>query len=290
MITEPLTQMRKKLLAQLNSSDFVLENFRAELNKAKQRFSSLFQPDSGDAGLVHDRMDWTAAYFSKQKLRAEHNFSRERLEHLLEVRSHLYELGVQGFVPSGSSQSSLSKIQDGSTADMASTFEPSNNLKEAVEGGDLELIRIMLNLELNNNRLTSADLRAAVEWTEAEVYGLFEAYSEGESAREMTDDSAKWSSKYYDLQDVYLTTNYSKERLLHRIAVRDFLREQRADGFAPLPPRKASNPKPIQENRRVEVVSPFRDSVGRKVEWAGEKIRDTGRKIRGCHLANKRES
>ena len=173
---------------------------------------------------------------------------------------------------------------------MASTFKPSNNLKEAVEGGDLELIRIMLNLELNNNRLTSADLRAAVEWAEAEVYGLFEAYWEGESAREMSDDPAKWNSKYYDLQDVYLTTNFSKERFLHRIDVRDFLREEGEERFAPLPPRKTSNPKPIQENRRVEVVSPFRDSVGRKVEWVGEKIRDTGRKIRGCHLASKRES
>ena len=102
----------------------------------------------------------------------------------------------------------------------------------------MELIRIMLNLELNNNRLTSADLRNAVKWTEAKVPDLFVPYWEGEFAREMTDDSAKWNMEYYNLQDVYLTTNYSKKRFMHRVKVRDFFRERGDEMFAPLPPKK----------------------------------------------------
>ncbi|MNH11390.1 hypothetical protein D3C72_813810 [compost metagenome] len=53
----------------------------------------------------------------------------------------------------------------------------------------------------------------------------------------MEADQKLWTSEYYELQVVYLKTNYAKERFLHLIEVRELLRQQGVEGFAPVQPK-----------------------------------------------------
>lgn len=100
-------------------------------------------------------------------------------------------------------------------------------------GGDTSFIRTALRLELNDNSLTSADLHATLNWAKGKVPKLFDPYKEGAFSRETDSNRQHWDLEYYDMQNVYLKHNYSEKRLLHLIEVRDTLREQKVDGFAP---------------------------------------------------------
>ena len=120
---------------------------------------------------------------------------------------------------------------------MTANYTPSPNLQKFVSDGDLNTIRTALRMELNDNRLSSADLRASLAWVKAKVPSLFEDYQEKDFARGQESDQQLWTSQYYDSQVVYLKTNFSEERLLHLIEVRDRLRQQGVEGFAPVAPK-----------------------------------------------------
>lgn len=168
------------------------------------------------------------------------SFSRERIEYLIRLREHFKEIGVKGFAPTPSEPigSGESKIT------MNRKYTPSDNLKEFLEEGDLLSIRTALRMELNDNRLTSSDLKEAIKWAKSKVHELFEPYAEKAFARGMEENQDLWTSQYYDGQIVYLKRNFSEARLLHLIKVRDFLRTRNEDGFEPI----KSTPKGIDNS------------------------------------------
>ncbi|KFZ36843.1 hypothetical protein HR45_13640 [Shewanella mangrovi] len=161
---------------------------------------------------------------------AEQNFCLKRIEHLIEVKSHLIEAGIAGFsrLPRG-------KITDGintpSIKDNAMTTEfssvnlagfiPSHSLRKTVDGGDISAIRAALFMELNDKRLSTAVLRQTIAWTIAQHPNLFVAYEENAYAQSMVTDTSKWDTQYYGIQEVYASSNFSHERISHIIAVRE---------------------------------------------------------------------
>lgn len=240
MTTDMLAKTRKSYLLSLKDPQASTALLNDLLDSAEKQSAALlvaFEPGTGKNALDPDKLSWSAPYFSRQILLAQENFARERIEHLLAVREHLRNLGVKGFVPTDHS----STPQHQSTAHVTSNYEPSANLKKFVEEGELLTIRTALRMELDDNRLTAAELRAALAWASNRVPRLLEAYSEKSFAREMEADQKLWTSEYYELQVVYLKTNYAKERFLHLIEVRELLRQQGVEGFAPVQPKPRAN-------------------------------------------------
>ena len=236
MTTDMLTKTRKSYLTSLKDPQATSALLNELLDEAETQLPELivtFEAGTGKNALDPDAVSWSVEYFSRHVLLTEHNFSRERIEHLIVVREHLRKLGVKGFAPRATPPSSQSR----SAYNVTSNYEPSFNLKRFVAERDLLTIRTALRMELNDNSLTAADLRAALAWTSSEVPGLLEAFSEKSFARGMESDQRLWTNQYYDLQVVYLKTNYAEERFLHLIEVRDHLRQQGAEGFAAAPPK-----------------------------------------------------
>lgn len=242
MTTTMLAKTRKSYLSSLKdpqATSALLLDLLAQAEKQTPELLSSFQPDTDKNALDPDPVSWSADYFSRHILLAEDNFARERIEHLIRVREHLSKQGVKGFVPSDSPSSTQAK----SARTVTSNYIPSPNLQKFVAEGDLLTIRTALRMELNDNSLTSADLRAALAWSKTNVPGLFEAYSEKAFARGMESDHKLWTSQYYDSQVVFLKTNFCEERLHHLIEVRDLLRQQGMEGFVALSakPRASAN-------------------------------------------------
>ncbi|MGE8062516.1 hypothetical protein [Pseudomonas sp. NPDC089547] len=236
MTTDMLAKTRKSYLLSLKDPQASTALLNDLLDSAEKQSAALlvaFEPGTGKNALDPDKLSWSADYFSRHILLAQENFARERIEHLLAVREHLRNSGVKGFVPTENS----STPQHQSAAHVTSNYEPSANLKKFVGEGELLTIRTALRMELDDNRLTAAELRAALAWASSQVPGLLEAYSEKSFAREMEADQKLWTSEYYELQVVYLKTNYAKERFLHLIEVREVLRQQGVEGFAPVQPK-----------------------------------------------------
>lgn len=172
---------------------------------------------------------WSSDYFNNQKVGARLNFSKERLEHLIEVREFLRQRGDKGFAPITRSHQSIAPQNPQSQSD----YQPTNNLKKFVAQGDMLTIRTALRIEFNDNRLDDHQLYAAVNWMKEQVTGIFESYSEKAFARGIESDSSQWTSEYFGNQVVYLKTNFSEKRFLHLIEVRQLLRERGEKDFAP---------------------------------------------------------
>lgn len=175
-----------------------------------------------------DPVSWNPDYFSRQKVFAARNFSKERLEHLIQVRDVFRQRNEKGFTPTVAA----SHVRKDPMSSASSDYQPSSNLKKFVEEGDLLTTRTALRLELNDRRLDGAELRAALGWIKDSVSGIFEVFSEGAFARELVADQNKWTEDYYDLQVTYLKTNFSEKRFLHLIDVRELLRSSAVEGFA----------------------------------------------------------
>jgi len=236
----PTTKARREFLAALDDTRLSSTLLRGFLVQAESTTPDLMESHASNdllEAIDTTRSNWSQKYYSRQVLCAEHNFSRERLEHLIEIREYFRQEGYKGFVPqaanhetSGMIHTSQAKREEGAP----SAYQPSVTLKKFVDEGDLRTIRTALRLELNDNRINRQDLRSALAWVKASVPELCVPYEEKAFAREMDLDRSHWVMDYYDNQTVYLKTNFSEERFLHLVEVREHLRQLGVDGFAPI--------------------------------------------------------
>lgn len=110
-------------------------------------------------------------------------------------------------------------------------YYPSTLLKESVGEGKTISIRNALIMELNIKDAEAETLRAGLNWVLSEKPQTVQKYEEKEFAREIDNDKSKWDRQYYLMQEVYTSTNFSKERYLHMIEVREYLRNKGVKGF-----------------------------------------------------------
>lgn len=255
MTSPHIAEVRQAYLASLmnmQASRQLLETFLRDTQTNHPQVIESLAPFGPQDQLDPNPLNWNADYFYAQKSRAAINFSIERLQHLLTVREHLQRKGVNGFVPTTCQPATAPQPAHA----MHSNYLPSDNLRNFVAEGDLPTIRTALRLELNDNRLTAADLRAALAWTQHRVSGLLDAYADKAFARGMDTDPQGWTSQYYELQVVYLKTNFAEERFLHLIEVRERLRQQGVEGFVARPPQpRTQHPNPAGSQRSASAQS-----------------------------------
>lgn len=111
------------------------------------------------------------------------------------------------------------------------TYYPSSRLKKLVESGENVSIQNALIMELNNTDTETEELLASLDWVLNKRPEAIEKYQEKKFARGMDNDRNKWDKKYYMVQEVYISTNFAKERYIHMIKVREYLREKGVRGF-----------------------------------------------------------
>ena len=239
--TNKLRQTRKDYLNTLNTqSDAAL--LRQQLTDLAYVHPDLFasyEDSAGQEPLDSNPVNWSKDYFSRQKMFAGLNFSRQRVDHLIDVREHLAVQGQEG------SMQKPAAVKHPPRAGASTGFTPSVNLKKFAESSDLPMLRTALRMELNNNRLDAAALRAAVEWTKGHMPGLFESLQGKTFARDINPDRTQWDIEYYNSQIVYLTANFSEERFVHLIEVREHAGHWQQPVVAPTAsPASAPSPAP----------------------------------------------
>ena len=239
-------KVRDQFLTALDDTQVSTELLKQLVHAAEQApgVMDVHEVDSITRAIDADPVSWNPDYFSRQKFFATRNFSKERLEHLIQVRDVFRQRNEKGFTPTVAASRARKVPVSNASAD----YQPSSNLKKFVDEGDLLTIRTALRLELNDRRLDGAELHGALTWIKGNVPGIFEAFSEGAFARELVSDHHQWTEDYYDLQVTYLKTNFSEKRFLHLIEVREQLRNSAAEGFAPTQP---AEPKTTSSPRSV---------------------------------------
>jgi hypothetical protein len=231
-----LNEVRKSFLDAIKGAENDTAVLQDLLEHLEYSNPALFAPyatrDETDA-IDTAPLRWNDQYFSTQIWHARRNFSRERLEHLIQVRELFRQEGRKGFTPKPQNTS------DDMPPRTDTSYTPSSNLRKFVEEGDVSTLQTALIVELENSRLDASDLRNAMAWIKARVPGLFEPYAEKAFARRIERDRTQWTQEYYGTQVVFLDTNFSEERFLHLIEVREHLRQQ-----APVKAAPAARPAP----------------------------------------------
>lgn len=223
-------KVREQFLTALDDTQVSTELLRQLVDAAQQcpGVMDTHEVDGITRAFDVDPVSWNSDYFSRQKFFATRNFSKERLEHLIQVRDVFRQRNEKGFTPTIAASPTRKAPMKSASFD----YQPSSNLKQFVDDGDLLTIRTAMRMELNDRRLDGAELHAALAWVKGSVSGIFEAVSEGAFAREPIADHNQWTEDYYDLQVTYLKTNFSEKRFLHLIEVREHLRNSAVKGFA----------------------------------------------------------
>lgn len=93
-------------------------------------------------------------------------------------------------------------------------------------------MRAALTAVLDYNKLSPSACTAVVEQAEKEApSGFYVKYEETTLSGKMNLNKADWDAEYYSAQSAYCTMNFSKERVHHLLAVRNYLMENKVGGF-----------------------------------------------------------
>ncbi|EKF9849890.1 hypothetical protein SNE85_002331 [Vibrio cholerae] len=229
-------EFKAKIIEFIKSRDFKAELLRQTLSALPDDKLALFEEYRADHitdPISEDSYKWEregGSYFALQLHMVEKNFSLKRIEHLIQVKSHLTERGIAGFTrhvsSSTTSHEEAKRTKENTmSADFSSVdltgFTPSRSLSNSVNSGDISSVRISLFMEMNDKRLSTAVIHQAIAWTLSKYPTLFVVYEENAYSQQMEQDKTKWNSHYYHTQELYATSNFSSERIRHMIEVRE---------------------------------------------------------------------
>ena len=189
---------------------------------------------------------WTDGFFEQCLHESKEVFSRGRLDHLLAVRTYLRKMEVKGFKPTIQKNRELEIVN--------SQFQPAENLKASFQKieSDPSQAQIALRFELYDINKSSNYLKDAIKWAESRAPQLFSAYETSAFKKVISHNEKDWSADYFDIQTEYLSSNFSKERYLHLIDVREYLRVKKVEGFVPLPREKTLSSIESQKSNHAE--------------------------------------
>ena len=255
-------EYKKEFVASLANENFTPEILRMALKTIEQEKPELFepyQPLGSDEAICDDKHFWlkNQRYFYKQAHLCEKNFSQERFEHVITVKSYLIEQGIAGFPDNNRPQLTSERSDEMDAFDniaLDNNYTPPPVLKKYVDGGDLSLIRSALFMEMNDKQLTTDQIKQAFAWTLQQKPNLFVDYEENANAQAMNTNSAQWTPDYYGLQEVYANSNFSRERLSHMVEVREqvfnIAKKPKPEERSNVTQHQPDSPSPIGNNNR----------------------------------------
>lgn len=228
-IVDSLLAFREQFLATCRDTSVETEQLRATLAMAAETHPALFAGHEQAKYLDKPEYQWDQGFFEQCLSEARDNFSQPRLEHLLAVRECLRKVKAKGFAPSF-------KKENKESCPLNTSFKPKNSLKESFEpkGFDISMARHAMRYEIYDASNDAEYLLNAAQWAEEKVPEIFKPYEVCMFNEAISENEQDWVSGYYDLQTEYLSGNFSKERFLHVIKVRQYLRDKGAEGFLPV--------------------------------------------------------
>lgn len=211
---------------------------------------------------------WSEDYFNQKAMDLDFNFSKELVQHLINVKKHLQEQGILKPLVQTSSQaatlelpkevetviptysvthkSQVAKKEENIAKPDLLNFKPNEKLANFLSEGNLSKIRTYLMSMLNNRRMDLEEVFKSIWYVHQYKPSVFEQAEESAFVQDMDKNEANWNVDYFNQQQVYLNKNFSLARLLHLANVRETLMKKGDSNFQQIVVEKA------QEQVRVE--------------------------------------
>lgn len=266
-MADEINEFRVKFFEACRNTEFETQQLTSTLDLAEQEKPQIFE-EHVDADYLHEtQLRWDDGFFERCAHESMDVFSRCRLDHLLAVRDYLRNTGVRGFKPAAKKTERKNE--------MANTqFQPTENLRSNFQDvvSNLLQAQIALRFELYDISMDSDYLKGAVSWAESKAADLFAPYETSNFNKAISKNEQDWSADYFDIQTEYLSANFSKERYLHLIGVRQYLRDKGVEGFVAAPRQKtvssAEPQKPKQATPKASKPASRSDSISRALRTA----------------------
>lgn len=221
----------------MNKQEFLnnLKNCQIPALKNREELNMLpesdFQPFDASEPIS---LTFTPSYFYKQYSRLNNaNFSKQRCEHLIDVKEKMQKDGVEGF---GISKQNQESCQDMSQMQKTlDKFKPKADFQAAIDDQKVDLVRAFILRDLNSEYLDASDVKDLVLYTQTKLPETFELYETDTKFRKpFNTNKVEWNYDYFITQQNPLDINFALERVLHLVDVRDFLRKEGVPEFQKL--------------------------------------------------------
>lgn len=235
-----------------NGQTPVLEN-KKQLEQLVQE--NVFEPFNSN--LVEMELHshrWSAEYFFTKITDLDFNFSKELATHLVEVKKFLQEKASDArfqLKPIENQVESLVSVTESKAEEVQSArrkqqavsysekfakidlgnFKPNERLLNFLAEGNVNKIRTDLMSILNNRRLDLEEVSKSIWYVWQNNPEIFVDEEESVFVQGIDNNEANWNSEYFNLQQVYLNRNFSLERLLHLVNVRETLMKRGDKNF-----------------------------------------------------------
>lgn len=200
------------------------------------------------ASIDNEKHRWSSQYFEEKITELELNFSQELASHVIEVKRALQEQGIDAnfrikksevadtvTVETEKAESTpqaqaVPSQQKFAKIDVAG-FQPNERLLDLLKKGEINHIRTGLMSLLDNRRLSLEEVAKSVWYVWQNKPEIFVDEEESVFVQGMDKNELNWNVEYFNLQKVYLNRNFSLERLLHLVNVRETLMERGDKNF-----------------------------------------------------------
>lgn len=238
--------MKKTFIPSLKNGQIPYTKNQTEFDKLAQ--SNAFEPFNPHlVEIEQHKHRWLADYFFQKITDLEMNFSQELAQHLIEVKKILQEQGQdpQFCVLSQETKDTRTSVAPTSAPTPAQggisatkigkidlgDFKPHSRLLNLLSQGELSNIRTELMSTLNNRRLSLEEVAKSIWYVWENKPDVFVAEENSVFVQDIDRNEAHWNNDYFNLQQVYLNRNFSFERLLHLVNVRETLMKRGDKAF-----------------------------------------------------------
>ena len=267
--------MKKQFITSLKNGQVpFLENEKAFSALAHD----LFEPYNGImVSLEQHQHRWSEDYFNQKAMDLDFNFSKELVQHLINVKKYLQEQGILKPLVQGSSQpaifeqpkevetvtptysgahksQAMKKEENIAKPDLLN-FKPSEKLTNFLSEGNLSKIRTYLMSMLNNRRMDLEEVFKSIWYVHQYKPSVFEQAEESAFVQDMDKNETNWNVDYFNQQQVYLNKNFSLARLLHLANVRETLMKKGDSNFQQIVVKKAQEQPSVKPSQRVNTTS-----------------------------------
>lgn len=252
-MTNNILEIHEKFLNACRDGNIETEHLIATLQIMAQESPEVFKEHQHANYLYKPEYDWNEGAFEECIHESREVFSERRLMHLLKVRDYLRKIGVAGFKPIPNKIESKKEI-------MKIQFQPKKNLESCFDEKDFNILkaRIALRFEIYDFSNNFDYLMNAVDWAESKDANIFLPHEVSPFYKDVLENEIEWNPRYFDINTEYLGKNFSKERYLHLIKVRQYLCDKGVEGFAQLPQKNTVSSTETQQPKQAgsEVSKP----------------------------------
>lgn len=265
---------QEKFIQSLKNGEIDVEINRAEM---QQLDDASFQPFNANIVVIEEHTHrWDSIYFNSKFDDLKFNFSKELINHLLEVKAYLQAQGVdttfkvnsnttksenedsiskpmidaQTIIPQAKCEMEKAPSSPTLTKADLTNFQPNERLSSLLKENDLTSIRTDLMSALNNRRLALEEVGKTIWYVYKHKPDVFEKDEDSAFVQSMNNDENVWDVDYFTKQQVYLNNNFSLARLLHLLNVRETLMKRGDKHFQQIEVKKNKESQPKKDHKQ----------------------------------------